>query len=572
MNIIKILGFVTITIGIILSTYLFSISYTDFIFEVSNIVNVAGEENKLQKVLDKKAFLTIKFLSFIPSILGFIIILFSKPILYYSKFLTSIFFGIVEDIKTTKKKYLLIISIIILVNFLYRLHYATIYPVIYDEAWTFINYTSKGILSSISYYHSANNHILNSVLTNFSSILPFGQTVNLRIPSIFTGILSIFIFYLVFSKIYNSKVSLYVTLIFSFLYPVFFYGYTARGYSLIMLAFIISFYGSLRLLEPTEVGKNRQQYWIYLSLGSVVGLYSIPSFLYPYFSLTTFLALNFLYYRNFKDLINLLISICVTAVTTIVLYLPIFIISGLEALTNKGDVQTLPGNIVVENMYQHFVDTMRFMFFSEWVFLLIFFVGAFAFLKKRKDYKVNLAIYIVLISPLLVLAHSFIPPARSWIYLIVPILFLLGWFVNFIFSKKGSIVLSISLILTTIILFFSYDNYIRDRSRAIGNSTLFALEANKLSQFLISKKAKKIYVNHPLIETNIIYAYNEKAIPLNLVYSRESLLNDKNLTENSFDFLVVNKKFDRIKNYIFLKKMCVSCSINGEKTYVYVSE
>ncbi len=289
---IKIASFAIIIIGLILVIYLFPMSYNDFITEVLNATGVKGKENKLQKILTERVFFIINFLPFIILIFGFLMLSFSETIQKYIREFLLIIYDIFINIRAIKGKYLLLT--VVLIGFIFRLYYASIYPAIYDEAWTYINYTSKGILTSISYYNSANNHILNSVLTNLTGHLPFSQTINLRLPSILISTLSIFIFYLVFKRLYSSRISIYITLIFTFLYPVIFYGYLARGYSFIILGFIISFYGAMRIVDSKKSDEIRKRYWGYLSLGAVFGLYSIPSFVYPYFALVSFLILHFL--------------------------------------------------------------------------------------------------------------------------------------------------------------------------------------------------------------------------------------------------------------------------------------
>jgi hypothetical protein len=123
----------------------------------------------------------------------------------------------------------------------------------------------------------------------------------------------------------------------------------------------------------------------------------------------------------------------------------------------------------------------------------------------------------------------------------------------------------------TIALGISYNTYIKDYSATeAGNMTKFSLEADKLSKFLISKKANKIYANHPTLEAHITYSYDEQHIPLDLVYSSEDLPHDEILKNNNFDYLITEQKINLIPGYRFLRKMCVSCSGHGEHAYVYI--
>jgi len=115
----------------------------------------------------------------------------------------------------------------------------------------------------------------------------------------------------------------------------------------------------------------------------------------------------------------------------------------------------------------------------------------------------------------------------------------------------------------------SYGSYIRDyRVSEAANMTVFSFEADKLSKFLISKNANKIYVSHPTLDAHIAYSYNENNIPLDLVYSRK--LEDKILIKNSFDYIITDVKVNQILGYKYLKKICTLCSTHGEESYVYI--
>ena len=569
MNIVKYFGIALIFLGLVAVYFLFSIAYVDFIVVISDVVGVTDKSSNLKNVLTEQVHFLIKLFSLVPIAIGLFVFFKHKRLAYYASQIILLISGIIFEVRSINKKSLFIMALILLIAIIYRLYYAISFPVSYDEAWTYINFTEKGLLSSISFYPSPNNHVLHSVLTNLSYYLPFTQTVNLRLPSIIISVFSVFIFYLSFRKLFNDKISIYLTLMFSFLYPVIYYGYLARGYSLIILSFIISFYGTLRLAEVVEKrGEARWRYLFYLSFGAVLGLYSNPSFLYPYFSLTTFLVLIFVYCQDNKALKRLLVSMLIVTAITIALYSPIFIVSGFWSIASNPDVQTIPRIDVMSDLYDHFISTIRFMFYYEWMFWVIVFLSIFSLINTNNNYKIKLAVYAIFISPLILLAHSVIPFERTWVYLVIPVLFLLGVFINHFFAKGGRVI-TISVVMVVIASGVSYGSYIRDyRVSEAANMTVFSFEADKLSKFLISKNANKIYVSHPTLDAHIAYSYNENNIPLDLVYSRK--LEDKILIKNSFDYIITDVKVNQILGYKYLKKICTLCSTHGEESYVYI--
>ena len=172
--------------------------------------------------------------------------------------------------------------------------------------------------------------------------------------------------------------------------------------------------------------------------------------------------------------------------------------------------------------------------------------------------------YIIYASPLILLAHSVITPPRTWVYLVVPILFLFGLLLNEVSAKKLKKYLWPVVIPIVFLLGLSFDRSIRIDEK-------FSFEARNLSSFFVSNNAKKIYVNHPLIETLLIYHFNEMGAPIDVVYSRLNPLNDNIIKSNNFDYLILDNKFDVVSDYVFFKKMCTKCSWKGEDVHIYTN-
>jgi hypothetical protein len=565
MLVIKYSALILIVFGVFVSLSLFITSYDDFIIIVSDLIGTTGKEEKLREILSETKYFMISFAPLIITVIGFIVLLSQRKVYYFLVGIKEILSSIVKQIKEIEAKNLLVITLIFFIVLIIRLFYVTSLPISYDEAWTYINFTEKGVLSSISYYPAPNNHILYSLLTNLTHNLPFNNTINLRLPSLLVGLFSTVLFYLTFRKFFKEHISLGLTFIFSFLYPVIYYGYEARGYSLIILSFIIIFYTSLRILELHEQRiRSIGRYWFYLTFGSILGLYSVPSFAYPYFLVITFLGLFFLWQREYKYLVELFISAVTTSIITIILYFPILIVSGIDSLANNRFVRPMPRVEVLENLYSHFTETFQYFFYFNWSLLFFICLTIFLFFKKIGGIKRNLALYIIYFSPLILLTHSVIPFSRTWVYLVVPILFLFGLLLNEVSAKKLKIYLWPVVIPIVFLLGFSFDRSVRVDEK-------FSFEARNLSSFLISNNAKKIYVNHRLIEVYLIYYFNEMGVPIDVVYSRLNPLNDNIIKSNNFDYLILDNKFDVVSNYVFLKKMCTKCSTHGEDVHIYTN-
>jgi hypothetical protein len=567
MKLIKCMGLVLAFFGIFVGCYLFLTSYDSFIdmvadfINVSNIKGISDPEGKFRSILSPIVYFQIKLLSLLPVIIGALVFKFSGNLLCCAKETVSILSATWHDVKIIKAKYLLIACLIILASLITRLYYA-LQPITYDEAWTYIYFTSRGFLTSIAYYpqETPNNHVLNSALTSLTYHLPFSQTINLRLPSIVIGTISLFAFYLTFRKFFNDRIALWLMSIFSFLCPVLFYGYKARGYSLAILAFIICFFCAVQIVKSTE-HEDIRRYWSCLALGAVLGLYSLPSFLYPYFALTTFLAFTFLYRRNIKRLITLFTSIFITGVITVLLYSPIFIVSGFSAVANNKYVSPIPRDQMLDSLYGHFIETVRYLFYSEWVLLIIILLSIFLLSKVRAGSDHVLASYVIYVSPLILIMHSVIAYPRTWVYLVIPVLFLLGCFMKHLSADKYGKLLVSSAVLFMAILISQFYAYINVYER-------FSYGADKLSSFLISKKADRIYVNHFFIKTNLIYLFEERGVHVEVVSSKLNPLEDNLIAESDFEFLILGKQVNNIPGYKLTMQLCIPCQWK-DRMYVY---
>ncbi len=179
-----------------------------------------------------------------------------------------------------------------------------------DEAYTYLAYSSKPVLSILTDYSHPNNHIFHSILAHFSALL-FGQvTWAIRLPAMIAGILMIPACYLAGRKLYNAPAGLMAA---SFLAasPTFLtYSAQARGYSL------LAFFTLVMILVGAElVHQNNRAGWIVFTLCGVLGAWTIPIMLYPLAALYIWLALDlFLRYRWTPEFQRRIVPVLVSAV------------------------------------------------------------------------------------------------------------------------------------------------------------------------------------------------------------------------------------------------------------------
>ena len=93
--------------------------------------------------------------------------------------------------------------------------YAILLPVSVDEAATFLLFTNTGIMESATTYPAPNNHILHSVITNFTKHLPYlSDLFKLRISSIVVNLVTLLVLYKFVSKHFNKKLAFVLKFVF----------------------------------------------------------------------------------------------------------------------------------------------------------------------------------------------------------------------------------------------------------------------------------------------------------------------------------------------------------------------
>lgn len=418
-------------------------SYSGF---TNNCIQILGiNENKKEKFLTlftPQIVSQLKWLFLILVIFQvmLLIIAFKKP--HYLKALKFCFTPFIEFPQWLWKSFKILGNIekIVFGVFLFtliiqRLWLSHMTEVIYDEAWTYLGFTSKNPILAACFYPTSNNHILFSHLTQITKILPFDILTNLRLAALFPNILAIATFFFCIRKFVSPISAWVVTLLLAFSFPVVYYGFVARGYSLILLFFTIGFFSLLQIIQNF----NNKKAWHYLMISSVSGFYTIPIYLYPFVSLFGFAFLFFLFTKNITGIYKTLQFGVFSGFLTLVTYAPIFAVSGIKSVTSNKFVQPLNYSEIFEGLGQHLSNTLRFFTGSKygyWAVICIILLLIPLLLKLKIKRNIYPSILILIFVPALILIHKVLPVERTWIYLLVPILFLISLGINELIISK----------------------------------------------------------------------------------------------------------------------------------------
>jgi hypothetical protein len=495
-----------------------TLSYEECIRYIS-ILSGYTKTDKIASLLTLKKFNLMRFLPLLGILLGTIMLLFQKAIYdaltISARWIMDMRTLILEQLLQYSTNEFLILLGILLINLVVKGYLATIFTVTYDEAWTYINFTSRGVVSSMSYYPAPNNHILHSILTNFFSVIPINETIALRIPSVIANTILVFFFYIFTRRLTNEKIAVLLTFIFSFLVPVLYYGFSSRGYSLLLLFFTISYFMVLRLLDSE---KNLNRNLFYFSLASVFGFYTMPSYLYAYVTLYIFL-LTIAYQRKQKKLITQsLLWMLFTTVLVLILYTPIFLISGPAAVVKNSYVAPIGRQAVLERLLPHYNQTFEYLFNVPFATIPAFIVLITACIISQRKLIAYLNIWIVLFTLAIPIIHSVIPFTRTWVYLLIPVLISGGLILeHFVSGHKRKVPFRLAGVAVALVL--SLTSY-----RAILHQDDYAIKAKQTDDFLLDHYIFSIYIEEPLMDTYVVYTYKINKLNLDCYIHKKDYL------------------------------------------------
>ena len=222
-----------------------------------------------------------------------------------------------------------------------RLYFSLANPE-YDDAVSYEVFVSKGLLATSAYYPIPNNHVFSNLISlAFFQINPgFWWSMRLPVLLISTGV-SVGWFAGLLRRA-GFRVALLAVGLFSVLQLSLYHAGVGRGYWLLFGLAGIVFFSTLELRRTT--GRPLAA-WAGLLLAGVLGCYTMPPFVYVLASAYSWLGLQAVRERQWPRLGALLAFGLATLAGVALLYTPLLLVSGLDALTGNGYVATLQASV-----------------------------------------------------------------------------------------------------------------------------------------------------------------------------------------------------------------------------------
>lgn len=295
---------------------------------------------------------------------------------------------------------------IIAIPVLCSIYFAFVIPVSYDEAMTYNLFTSKPFFYAAIFYPYPNNHVLHSLITNAFEYIPFTPILfNIRIPAILSNMFTWILVLSFFKRYFSSKAALNAVGLASVFYMTIYYSFMSRGYAFMVLCVVICFYALFNIISKN----NRKKDWFFFGVGAILGLYTIPSFLYALVTINVLLLIF-----NFRKIQYLIISNIAIGVITLLLYSPIILVDGYAALSNNQFVQKIPRVDILKGImvfYQGMITNI----IGVPLFLSFFLLIPTIFVWKDKR-KIIFWLVIMLAPFFLIFTHSVHPFYRTFLY------------------------------------------------------------------------------------------------------------------------------------------------------------
>lgn len=328
-------------------------------------------------------------------------------------FLAAYMRDTISLIMASKVKYFLLTSFVATVYFAYA------YPVTLDEPQSYFYFMKPSTWEALSLYPYPNNHILSSVISGFVSEIPWIDLLfKIRIPVLFVSLFTWIFAYRFVRKYYSENLALFVVAIGTVVATNLQHAYIARGYAYVMLFVVIGLYAAFNIIKEG----NRRRDWFAFTLSSALGAFTMPSYLYPFLSISIFI---FIY--NYKAIKTQILYSALVGVLALVFYSPLLVVTGLDGLTSNEYVATIDRMLVLRSLPGFLLGTVVHIFYMPHYVLLTVFgaVALFTFYKRDKETLTIWAVFIITPCLFLIL-HSVIPFFRTFFYYGFLFIFMIG--------------------------------------------------------------------------------------------------------------------------------------------------
>lgn len=461
-------------------------------------------------------------------VIAVVIAIYTKQFVRYVKSFFSLLknntLAIFNEIKNSNLKYILLFS------GLCYFYFAITTPITHDEAATYTYFINCPFFTTIGWYPFPNNHILFSIFGQISTKIPFlDLLLAVRLPSIICSLITWAIVFRFVKKYYSENTAMLVTAIGSMLMMTVQYSIFARGYSMLLLFVVISLYAAYNIVKEGSQLKD----WAIFTLSSILGLYTVPTFVYPFITINLFILCYT--YKNLPRQIFFNILVCIAV---FILYTPVFaMMGGIDALADNKFVQPLSRSYVFGYMpifiISIFTDTFGTLHYITMPIAAL--CVLYAILKKDKQTVLLWALFGI-VPVVLIVIQSVVPFLRNFAYYGFVLPFLIGITFNSQLKKANLKYLFAALIVCQIALAINFKS-------KIDYITMMFGEFSDLTPKIMDDN-KTYFLNCDFVPPNLEFELERNHLQAKkIVISQDSLTNADTL--HGFDYILIDAHRDK---------------------------
>jgi hypothetical protein len=321
-----------------------------------------------------------------------------------------------------RKDVLIPVAALCLFAFLARILYIND-PMRHDEAYSFVTFAKLPLRLALSDYHFPNNHLFHTFFLHIAQRLFGNDPWVVRLPAFLAGIGLVPAGYLFSRQLYGKNAALLSGAVLAGSPALVDYSVNSRGYSLMALITLLCFILAVELTR-----KSNLFYWSLLGVFSALGFYTLPVFLIPFCFIFTWLVVAGIKRQVIPQearanwFVRLVLSAATTFVLTGLLYLPVFLNTGIDSVIANPYIQSLSWQDFWPTLLSRLQETG-----SEWTFkipslgtaLIITGLG-FSMVFHRKISRVNVSTQLTAIVsiPLILILLRVNAWAKIWLFLL----------------------------------------------------------------------------------------------------------------------------------------------------------
>lgn len=229
----------------------------------------------------------------------------------------------------------------------------------YDDVPSYEMFASKSLLAVSAYYPVPNNHVLsNSISWVFYHLNP-GFWFTMRLPVVLAATMATMLLFvgLLWARA-SFRVAWLSTLLFSLAQLSLYHVAVGRGYWLLTLLMVVTFFGTVALANGTRQSRAA---WTGLVISGVLGLYTVPTFALVLGSAFSWLGMVCLRRRDWPALAWLAVLGTMVAAGSLLLYAPLLFVSGPAIFFGNGFVAPHPFGLFWRGLPAYLWETEGFL-------------------------------------------------------------------------------------------------------------------------------------------------------------------------------------------------------------------